>query len=84
MRKDLTFDQRELDEIHHSLYYMKVLHHGTAGHGLFMLIGKMADAIGFELDRDGDLYLHADPNSRDMFVPEGSVRIIQEIKNESS
>lgn len=52
MRKNLVLDERELKEIHHALYYREVLAHGTVGHNMLMLIGKMAEAIGFSLDKD--------------------------------
>lgn len=81
MRKDLTFDERELAEIQHSLYYMKNLHHGTVGHNLLMLVGKMADALGFEIGSDmlGEdaLVFFQDPTPRDLFVPEEKVTIYE-------
>lgn len=55
MKKDLILDERELKEIHHAVYYRDVLAHGTVGHNMLMLIGKMAEAMGFEVDVTGVL-----------------------------
>ena len=52
MRHNLVLDERELAEIHHALYYYKRLHHGTVGHNLLMLVGKMAESVGFQIDDD--------------------------------
>lgn len=52
MKKTLVLDQRELKEIQHSLYYFHELKHGTVGHNLLMLVGKMADAMGFMLVKE--------------------------------
>lgn len=73
MRKNLTFDERELKEIHHALYYREVLAHGTVGHNQLMLLGKIADALGFYLDQTGVLMFHADPTPRDLFFPDGTL-----------
>lgn len=51
----LELDERELKEIQHSLYYAQNLHHGTVGHNLLMLVGKLTHALGFEVDKVGDL-----------------------------
>jgi hypothetical protein len=53
MKQDLVLDERELKEIHHSLYYRANLAHGTVGHNLLMLVGKMAEAMGFTIDETG-------------------------------
>jgi hypothetical protein len=53
MKQDLVLDERELKEIQHCLYYRGNLAHGTVGHNLLMLVGKMAEAMGFEIDQTG-------------------------------
>jgi hypothetical protein len=52
MLKNLVLDERELKEIHHSLFYREVLAHGTVGHNQLMLIAKLAETLGFSLDKD--------------------------------
>lgn len=77
MRKNLTLDERELKEIQHCLYYRQNLAHGTVGHNLLMLVGKIADAIGFEIGSDSEgkdaLVLFVDSEPKDIFAPEGLV-----------
>lgn len=72
MRKDLTFDERELKEIHHSLYYREVLAHGTVGHNLLMLVGKMADAMGFHIDQTGVLMFDGRDVSKELKIDANS------------
>lgn len=73
MRKDLTFDERELKEIHHAIYYKNYLHHGTTGHNQLMLLGKIAEALGFELNSHNRLMFVPDPTPRDLFFPDGTL-----------
>jgi hypothetical protein len=53
MKTNLVLDERELDELHHALYYRAVLHHGTIGHNQLMLLGKIAESLGFGFDQTG-------------------------------
>lgn len=47
MNKQLKFDNRELNEIQHAIYYAENLSHGTVGHNMLMLIAKLAKLQGF-------------------------------------
>lgn len=58
MKTDLVLDDRELAEIHHAIYYRRYLLHGTAGHNQLMLLGKLAEAMGFYLDVDDEDAYH--------------------------
>lgn len=69
MKKDLILDERELKEIHHAIYYKDNLAHGTVGHNMLMLIGKMADAMGFTVDQEnGVLYFDDFPETKELIV----------------
>lgn len=68
MKKDLVLDERELKEIHHAIYYYRYLHHGTVGHNLLMLLGKIADSIGFDVDPDGDLIFDGDTQTTELII----------------
>lgn len=69
MKKDLILDERELKEIHHAIYYKDNLAHGTVGHNMLMLIGKMADAMGFTVDQEnGVLYFDGSPETKELIV----------------
>lgn len=52
----ITFDERELKEIHHAIYYARNLAHGTVGHNVLMLLSKLAIDQGFQLGEYGDLF----------------------------
>lgn len=68
MKTDLVLDERELKEIHHSLYYRANLAHGTVGHNLLMLVGKMAEAMGFEIDPTGFLLFDGSDLEKDLII----------------
>lgn len=55
MDNELVFDERELKEIQHAVYYADVLAHGTVGHNLLMLLAKVAERQGFWMDPTGVL-----------------------------
>jgi len=55
MKTDLVLDQRQLKEIKLNIYYAKFLAHGTEGHNLRIISAKMAEALGFDLNEQGDL-----------------------------
>lgn len=63
--RKIELTERELTEIRHSLFYAQNLHHGTAGHNLFMLVAKLSTNIGFSLDGNTTLVYPAD---RDVIV----------------
>lgn len=68
MKKDLILDERELKEIHHAIYYRDVLAHGTVGHNLLMLLGKIADSMGFEIDQTGVMMFDGSDVMRELTV----------------
>lgn len=37
------FDEREMSEITHAVFYAIALHHGTVGHNMLMLIAKLVE-----------------------------------------
>lgn len=56
MINSITFDEREIKEIQHALYQANVLHHGTVGHNVLMLLAKTATELGFYINETNDLY----------------------------
>lgn len=53
--QNLVITERELKEIHLCCLYLLKFRHGTAGHNQMMIIGKMADHLGFRLDENGGI-----------------------------
>lgn len=49
MEKLVQFNDRELKEIQHALYYAENLSHGTVGHNMLLIIAKLAKEQGFWL-----------------------------------
>ena len=53
MNEPLSLTQRELKEIAHAIHYFRNYGHGTVGHNMLVIIGKMALSRGFELGPTG-------------------------------
>lgn len=48
----LHITTREASEILLALVYARDFHHGTAGHNSYMVLAKLATAVGFRIDED--------------------------------
>lgn len=49
----LSFTQRDLKEIAHSIHYYRNYQHGTVGHNLLVIVGKLALDRGFDVNEAG-------------------------------
>ena len=56
MNDKVVLTQREHDEIKWAMLYRSHFSHGTAGHNQLRIIAKLAEALGFELNREDDVY----------------------------